>query len=132
MTRESIMNLKKRHSRRTFFSQAAGVAFGSAVLPLLGDERMPPVANIADRLRQQMSDAPLAMRLKDMTADECRVFQSEFGTKLKELLGEFQPPRTWKTTLVGSVSQKGYRRDELLLQSEGSPPLPLYLLVPDV
>jgi dienelactone hydrolase len=108
-----------------------GVAAGSAVHPLFGDERVPQVANIADRLRQQVSDAPLAMRLKDMTADECRVFQAKFGDKLKELLGAYQLPQSWKTTLVGSVTQAGYRRDELLLESEGLPPLPLYLLVPD-
>ena len=125
------MNLEKKYSRRTFLSQMAGGVSASAVLPLFGDERIPPVANIADRLRQQVSDAPLAMRLKDMTADECRVFQAKFGAKLKELLGPYQPPKTWKTTLLGSVAQEGYRRDELLLESEGLPPLPLYLLVPD-
>jgi dienelactone hydrolase len=125
------MNLKKRSSRRTFLSRMAGVVAGTGVLPLFGDERAPPVANIADRLRQQINDAPLAMRLKGMTADECRTFQVEFGAKLKELLGAYQPPKIWKTTLLGSVSQEGYRRDELLLESEGLPPLPLYLLVPD-
>jgi dienelactone hydrolase len=125
------MNLKKISSRRTFLSHMAGVVSGSAVLRLLGDERMPPVASVADRLRQQVGDAPLAMQLKDMTADECREFQAKFGAKLKELLGPHQPPKIWKTSLLGSESKEGYRRDELLLESEGLPPLPLYLLVPD-
>lgn len=125
------MNLDNSHSRRTFFSQAAGFALGSAIVPLFGDERVPPVPNIAERLRQQVSNAPLEMRLKDMTAEECRGFQSKFGAKLKEFLGDYQPPKTWKTTLVGSVSQEGYRRDELLLNADGLPPLPIYLLVPD-
>jgi dienelactone hydrolase len=125
------MNFKKRYSRQAFLSQMAGVVAGSAALSLFGDERMPPVASIADRLRQQVSDAPLAMRLKEMTADECRGFQAKFRAKLKELLGTYQPPKTWKTTLLGSVSQEGCRRDELLLESEGLPPLPIYLFVPD-
>jgi dienelactone hydrolase len=125
------MSFQSRNSRRTFLSQFAGVVSGSAVFPLFGDERMPPVTNIADRLRQQVNDAPLAMRLKDMTADECREFQAKFGAKLKELLGAYSPPKIWKTTLLDSVSQEGFRRDELLLESEGLPPLPLYLLVPD-
>ena len=125
------MGLMKMYSRRAFLSQMAGVVWGSAVFPLFGDERIPPVAGIADRLRQQVSAAPLAMRLKDMTAEECQVFQAKFGAKLKELLGAYLPPKIWKTTLLRSVSQEGFRRDELLLESEGLPPLPLYLLVPD-
>jgi len=124
------MRLKKKYSRRTFLSQMAGVVAGAAAVPLFADERIPPVENIAERLRQQVGDAPLAMQLKDMTADECQAFQAKFGAKLKELLGPFQPPKTWKTSLLGSVSHAGYRRDELLLEAEGLPPLPLYLLIP--
>src|SRR5262245_23009626 len=118
------MTLNTIHSRRTFLSQIGGVAAGAAALPLFGDERLPPVPSIAERLRQQVSDAPLALRLKEMTADECRMFQSQFGARLKELLGDYQPPKSWKTTQLSSISGEGYRRDELLLEAPGLPPLP--------
>jgi dienelactone hydrolase len=125
------MNHTVGHSRRAFLSNAAGVVAGIAAAPLLGQERTPAVPNIADRLRQLIDDAPLEMRLKDTTADECRAFQERFRAKLKELLGPFQPPKDWKTTVLNTVTLEGYRREELLLESDGQPPLPLYLLVPD-
>lgn len=118
-------------SRRTFLSNAAGVIAGMAALPLCGEERTPAVPNIADRLRQLIDHAPMEMRLKDMTADECRAYQEKFRAKLKELLGPYQPPQEWKTTVLSTVALEGHRRDELLLEAEGQPPLPLYLLVPD-
>jgi dienelactone hydrolase len=124
------MNCTVGHSRRAFLSNAAGVMAGMFALPLCGDERTPAVPNVADRVRQLVGDAPLEMRLKGITADKCRVFQDRFRAKLKVLLGPCQPPQDWKTTVLSSVPLEGYRRDELLLEAEGQPPLPLYLLVP--
>src|SRR5882724_10668829 len=70
-----MMNRIVGPSRRTFLSNAAGVIAGMAALPLCGEERTPAVPNIADRLRQLIDHAPMEMRLKDMTADECRAYQ---------------------------------------------------------
>jgi dienelactone hydrolase len=117
-------------SRRTFLASAAGTLTGAAALPLCGDERAPEVPSIADRLRQLMERAPLEMRLQNATDAECRLFQDRFRAKLTELLGPHQPPREWKTTVVNAVMLQGFRREELILESEGLPPLPLYLLVP--
>ncbi|HEY2414992.1 MAG TPA: alpha/beta hydrolase family protein [Pirellulaceae bacterium] len=101
-----------------------------AAWQLAGDEPA-PVPNVMDRLRQQIDDAPLEMRLKEMSASDCRAFQERFRAKLKERLGPFQPPELWKTKMVSSVALDGYRREELVLESEGLPALPMYLLVPD-
>jgi dienelactone hydrolase len=106
------------------------VLAGAATWPLAGDEPR-PVPNILERLRKQIDDAPLEMRLADMTASECRAFQEQFRSKLKERLGPFQPPQSWNTRILSSVALEGYRRDELLLEAEAQPALPMYLLVPD-
>src|SRR6266436_741309 len=118
-------------TRRSFLSKTAGAMAGAATLALHGQERTPVVPSINDRLRQLVGDAPLAMRFKDITAEECKAFQERFRAKLKELLGPYQPPREWKTTVVSVVTQEGYRSEELLLESKGQPALPLYLLVPN-
>lgn len=117
-------------SRRVFFSHGVGMLGGLATLPPAGDEPR-SIPNIADRVRKQIENAPLEMRLTDMTAGECRAFQDGFRAKLKEHLGPFQPPQSWKTKVLSTVALDGYRRDELLLESEGEPALPMYLLVPD-
>lgn len=118
------------HSRRRFVASGAGLLAGITLVPLAADEP-PTIPSIAERLRQQIGQAPLEMRLSDMTAAECRTFQEKFRAKLKEQLGSYQPPRTWTTKVLSTVQLEGYRRDELLLESEGHPSLPLYLLVPD-
>ena len=125
------MNPIVSQSRRTFLSDMAGAIVGMTALPLFGEERTPAVAGIADRLRKLVEDAPLEMQFKEMTADDCRAFQDRFRVKLTELLGSYQPPQEWKTTVLSTVVLEGYRREELLLESEGQPALPLYLLVPD-
>jgi dienelactone hydrolase len=71
------------------------------------------------------------MRLEAMSADECIAFQDRFRSRLKDALGAYNPPKAWKTTLVRTWELAGFRRDELLLEAEGHPPLPVYLLVPE-
>jgi dienelactone hydrolase len=86
--------------------------------------------SINERLKQDVADAPLAMRFKGTTADECRAWQKDFGAKLKTLLGPHAPPSKWKTTVVSVKEFDDYRREQLLLTAEGHPPLPVYLLLP--
>jgi dienelactone hydrolase len=89
--------------------------------------KVPPVN---ERLKQDVAAAPLSMRFKGTTADECRAWQKEFAGKLKSLLGPHAPPAKWKTSVVSSKEFDAHRREELLLTADGHPPLPVYLLLP--
>lgn len=86
--------------------------------------------SINERLKQDVADAPLSMRFKGKTEDDCRAWQKDFSAKLKTLLGPHTPPAKWKTTVVSVKDFDDHRREELLLTAEGHPPLPVYLLLP--
>jgi dienelactone hydrolase len=81
-------------------------------------------------IKQRASDAPLKMRFAGSTAEQCRRWQEEFGEKLRQLLGPHRPPEKWKTTTRQAVDLEDHRREDLLLEAEGHPPLPIYLLLP--
>src|SRR4029077_15511780 len=83
-----------------------------------------------DRLRLDVEAAPLTMRFKGGTADDCGIWQRDFAAKLKTLLGPHTPPAKWKTTVVSVKEFDDHRREELLLTVDGNPPLPVYLLLP--
>jgi dienelactone hydrolase len=104
-----------------------GLVIGS--LPGHAGEPAKP-APILDRLKRDIADAPLSMRFKGTTADECVAWQKEFAAKLTTLLGPHAPPVKWKTTVVTVKDFDDHRREELLLTADGHPPLPMYLLTP--
>jgi dienelactone hydrolase len=81
-------------------------------------------------IRRQADKAPLALKFRSRTAEECRAWQKEFAAKLRSLLGPHAPPVKWKTVLQRGVDLPDHRREELLLEAEGHPPLPVYLLLP--
>jgi len=120
---------KRTITRRTFVASAAGAVGATFTARAFGQE--PVVPPISDRLRDLVSQAPLTMKLTDMTQGECLAWQECFKTKLLELLGPHRPPTKWKTTVRGKQELPGYRRDELLLEANDFPPLPVYLLVPE-
>ena len=88
------------------------------------------VAPILERLKREVADAPLALRYKGDSADDCRTWQKEFAAKLKSLLGPHAPPTTWKATVQSVKELDDHRREHLLLEADGHPPLPIYLLTP--
>lgn len=88
------------------------------------------VPNINERLKADVAAAPLAMRFKGTTADECRTWQKEFSAKLGALLGPHSPPAKWETKVVSVKDFDDHRREELLLTADGHPPLPIYVLIP--
>jgi len=100
----------------------------SVVSPLCGQSSKIPSLN--DRLKQDVVAAPLSMRFKGTTSDDCRTWQKDFAAKLKSLLGPHTPPTVWKPTTVSVKEFDDFRREELLLTAEGQPPLPVYLLIP--
>lgn len=86
--------------------------------------------DILERLRRETANAPLALRFRGSSAEECRKWQGEFAAKLRSLLGPHAPPAKWKTVVRGTADLEDHRREELLLVADGYPPLPVYLLLP--
>ena len=118
-------------SRRRFLGRAGlGLLAGlAAPRPLFADETAATPA-ILERLRSDVSAAPLAMRFRGSSVEEGRKWQAEFGNKLRALLGPHTPPSKWKTVVKGTADLEDHRREELLLIADGHPPLPVYLLLP--
>jgi dienelactone hydrolase len=88
------------------------------------------VAPINSRISKQAEAAPLRMRFRGESADECRQWQAAFADKLKSLLGPYQPPKRFKIVVERTVLLADHRREELVLVADGQPSLPLYLLLP--
>ena len=86
--------------------------------------------NVNDQIRQLAEHAPLTMQFTGTTAEECRQWQEGFRAKLHELLGPFEPPSTWETSLDETVDFADYRQESLTLKAVGMRPLPLYVLTP--
>ncbi|HZZ77714.1 MAG TPA: alpha/beta hydrolase family protein [Gemmataceae bacterium] len=86
--------------------------------------------SINERLKADVDAAPLSLRFKGTTADDCKAWQNEFAAKLRSLLGPHAPPAKWQTQIVSIKEFDDYRREELILTAEGHPSLPIYVLVP--
>lgn len=119
-------------SRRKFLRRAAMAMAGSVASSTVLADEPAGVPGIVTRLADAARDAPLAMRFEGTTAEECRDWQARFGAKLRELLGPFEPPRSWKTFISNKVELADHTRQELVLVAEGHPALPVYLLVPRI
>jgi dienelactone hydrolase len=116
-------------SRRHFLAAAsAGVLAG--VSPPTRAEEPSGLIDTDTWIRRQAEKAPLAMKVRGGSAAECRKWQDTFASKLRSLLGPHTPPAKWKTVVRNTVDLKDHRREELLLEADGLPPLPVYLLLP--
>jgi dienelactone hydrolase len=125
------MNRAYSISRRGFLGWAGtGLLTGLAETRGLFADEAAEVPGILERLRRDTAAAPLAMRFRGTTAQECQKWQTEFGGKLRSLLGPFAPPAKWKTVVRGTADLEDHRREELLLVADGYPSLPVYLLLP--
>ena len=67
--------------------------FGGAALA----EGPADVPTIDERIKKEAAAAPLSMRFRGTTAEECRKWQEQFSAKLRQLLGNFAPPKKWQT-----------------------------------
>jgi dienelactone hydrolase len=116
-------------SRRRFLEAATGAAFTGSLCRLSGEEpgRLP---DTDEWIRQQAAKAPLSLKFPGGTKKECQAWQEKFSGKLKSLLGPHSPPAKWKTVVRQAIDLEDHRREDLLLQAKGHPPLPIYLLLP--
>lgn len=119
-----------RTTRRCFLHQTGSILLGGLASGARGGEEVPRPPSVVERLRRDSAAAPLALRFQGSTAEECRKWQATFAAKLRQLLGPFAPPKTWKTRVLGSTDLDDHRREELVLEAEGFPSLPVYLLLP--
>ena len=74
--------------------------------------------------------APLSMLFQGKTPEDCKRWQKKFKAKLNELLGDSAPPKTWKVMVEEVVKLDDHVRHHLLLESDGVPSVPVYLLIP--
>ncbi len=118
------------HPSRRRFLAGCGAALAALPSRRLHAAEPAQVPAIDERIRRLASDAPLSLEFRGSSADDCRRWQATFAAKLRSLLGPYQPPARWQTTVERTVELKDHRREELVLTAEDHPPLPLYLLVP--
>src|SRR4051812_20835822 len=105
------MSRSSSATRRHFLkSGIACLASLSAGRRLLADDAI-KVPNVLERLQRDIDEAALSMRFKGGSADECRKWQAEFGTKLRALLGPFAPPAKWKTVVQKTTDLEDHRRE---------------------
>jgi dienelactone hydrolase len=117
-------------SRREFLLGSAALLLAERRAGAQKAEEAARVPGIDERIRKLAEDAPLAMQFRGKTAEDCRQWQGEFAAQLRKLLGPHRPPALWKTVVERRVELKDHRREELVLEADGHPPLPLYLLLP--
>jgi dienelactone hydrolase len=117
-------------SRRIFVRDTtAALLAGWAAGPLSAQDSG-TILPLRERIAQDVAAAPLAMRFTGSTAAQARKWQAAFRKQLLELLGPHTPPAKWKTVVKSAVDLKDHRREELVLEAKGVPPLPVYLLLP--
>jgi dienelactone hydrolase len=116
-------------SRRQMLALTGSALAGLSRRPAIADDtNLVPTTD--QSIRDLADNAPLSMRFKGSTADECRAWQAKFCAKLKSLLGPHTPPAKWKTIVEREVELSDHIRKELVLQADGHPSLPVYLLIP--
>ncbi|MBL7043857.1 MAG: acetylxylan esterase [Pirellulaceae bacterium] len=79
---------------------------------------------------EAVGKAKLSMLYQGNSAQECRSWQDTFSGKLAELLGDSTPPKKWHATEESRADCGDHVRYELLLEAEGVPSVPVYLLIP--
>src|SRR5262245_16559309 len=89
-----------------------------------------PQATVDWHIKKLAAEAPLALRFRGTTADECERWQKQFADKLRDLLGPHAPPKKWRLEVRQVKEFDDHRREELVLHAEGRAPLPIYILVP--
>lgn len=127
-TNESTARDIRATRRQAIRISLGAMLSGSAVSFVHGEDSQ--AKDVNQYIRGLADAAPLAMQFAGQTADECRAWQTEFRSKLGELLGPHRPPKQWKTIVEDVAEFKDHRRESLLLIADGHPPLPVHLLLP--
>jgi dienelactone hydrolase len=117
-------------SRRQFCLGSSATLLAGLPAPTSGAEQSFQVPTTDAQLRTWCAKAPLALKFRGKTAEECRKWQRDFSARLRSLLGPHQPPQKYSTVVERTVRLKDHRREELVLTAANHRPLPVDLLVP--
>jgi dienelactone hydrolase len=88
------------------------------------------VPTVNEEILHGLETAPLKMQFRGHTPEELAAWQKEFRGKLEELVGPHAPPKTWQAKSLSIKELPDHVREEWLLEAEGTPSLPLYVLRP--
>jgi dienelactone hydrolase len=94
-------------------------SFAQSALPTVNQE-----------IRRALESAPLQMQFHGSTPAELAAWQQEFRAKLDSLVGPHTPPKKWSVKTLSTRELPDHTREELLLEADGTPGLPLYVLHP--
>lgn len=113
------------------------LAFFLLVCPLsFAQEAAPPplakLPTVNEEILRAVAVAPLKLQFHGSTPAELAAWQQEFGKVLSGLIGPHLPPKQWKVKVLSSRELPDHTREELLLESDAAPSLPLYVLRPKV
>jgi dienelactone hydrolase len=118
-------------SRRRFLALApAACLAGTVAVPAHAAQQPPAASPLDEEIRRLADEAPLKLRFRGTTAEECRKWQTAFADVLRSLLGPHQAPARWQTTVERTVELNDHRREELVLTADGHRPLPVHVLTP--
>jgi len=97
------------------------------------DVPAPPLAKLPtvnEEIRRAVAAAPLKLQFHGSTPAELTAWQREFSEKLRGLIGPHTPPKEWKVKVLSTREFPDHTREELLLEADAAPSLPLYVLRP--
>lgn len=114
-------------TRRSFVGHCLALA-GIGPNVLLGAD--PPASLVNDDIARAMAEVKLSMLFDGLSAEACREWQAAFRQQLDELLGDSSPPMEWNAHEEARAEFDDHTRLSLLLQADGVPSVPVYLLLP--
>ncbi len=85
---------------------------------------------IDDDIRSMAVSPALAMAFPGGDAGACLAWQRRFAAKLRELMGDIDPPRQWREVEESNAALADHDRRTLRLEAEGMRNLPVHVLVP--
>ena len=112
-----------------------GGGFAAVILGATGfaQDATPPLVKLPtvhEEILRALDAAPLKLQFRGSAAAELAAWQREFGSKLSELIGPHTPPKQWKVRTLSKREFPDHTREELLLEADATPALPLYVLRP--
>lgn len=108
----------------------SGILFAPACLAQEATAPAGRLPTVNDEIVRAAANAPLTMQFHGTTATELAAWQNEFSAKLRELIGPHAPPEQWSVRTISLREFPDHTREELLLEAEATPALPLYVLRP--
>ena len=88
------------------------------------------IPTVDEEIQKAALEATLRMEFHGATPADLSTWQKEFSAKLNTLIGPHIPPQHWHATLLSTKDLGDHVREELLLEADRTPTLPLYVLYP--